>query len=226
MVSLSNAKTLKTGATAKSKRSDKAEIEIAGLEDVAAIDAVIKSLTALKKAKESQVKDAMKSYFVTTGAATKKRPENFRGIEGDASASCELRIRGAGSALSDDEAELMESKGLPVEEVIETVATLVINPEYLQDQILLAKVEQQLNKIKDIPDDFIMSQEGKSKKIVGETALDVLFADHSQDAIDDLLSVVGVLAVKPTLKDDDITKAMEVVNRIVNPPKKAKKTAA
>jgi hypothetical protein len=204
MVSLSNAKTLKTGATAKSKRSDKAEIEIAGLEDVAAIDAVIKSLTALKKAKESQVKDAMKSYFVTTGAATKKRPENFRGIE----------------------AELMESKGLPVEEVVETVATLVINPEYLQDQILLAKVEQQLNKIKDIPDDFIMSQEGKSKKIVGETALDVLFAEHSQDAIDDLLSVVGVLAVKPTLKDDDITKAMEVVNRIVNPPKKAKKTAA
>ena len=219
-----DAKTLKT-ASAKAKKPATPEIEIDGLEDVAALDAAIKSLTALKKAKEAGVKEGpMTAYFVSTGAAAKARPQNFRGTDGSATASCELRIRSSTSPLTDDEEGLMVAKGLPVEEVVEVAATYVINPAYLEDEVLLGKVEAALKKVSGIPQDFIMRQEGKSKKIVGEKALDELFANHSEAAIADLLPLVGVLAIKPTLADDDIMKAMDIVQRVINPPK-AKKPA-
>ncbi|RYD46472.1 MAG: hypothetical protein EOP83_29620, partial [Verrucomicrobiaceae bacterium] len=106
----------KIAAPKASKKDTKAKIDIDGLANLAALDAVIKALTALKVTMEADVKSAVGAEFIQAGCALKKRPENFVGVdaaetaEGDdtfgATASCELRIRSTNSPLSEDEQKL------------------------------------------------------------------------------------------------------------------------
>lgn len=213
MSMFANAKTLKTSA--KAKKSDKEEIMIEGLEAVASLDAVIKSLTALKATMDADVKEAMLAHFVTSGAALKRRPDNFRGIENNASASCELRARSSASKLSDSEIELLTTNNIPTEVVVDTVETFVINPEYLSDAKVMASIEKALKKVKDIPEDLFLKQEGKSKTIVSDGAMAALFSSGDNDKISDLLSVVSVLAIKPKLENDDLNAAFAIAKAFI-----------
>jgi hypothetical protein len=218
-----SAKTLKTGKAPKAT-SVKEQITIAGIEVVAALDVVIKSLVALKKTKDADVKDAMIGYFAEKGVATGARPVNFRGVEGAASASCELRIRSSASALTPDEIELLAAKNIPMETVVDTVETFVINPEYLNDAEIMGKIEAALKKVKGIPEDLFLKQEGRSKTIVGEGAFDALFSnkDMNEEEAIDLLPLISVPAIKPTLDNDDLSSAFEIARKMLVPSKPAK----
>lgn len=222
----STAKTVQTKKTA-AKKNDKRSVEIEGLAQLASIDAVIKALTALKTTIEGDVKSAMAVEFITEGCAAKKRPENFRGIEttelqvadGEiksvaASASCELRIRSSASALSDAEVETLTEAGIATQEAVSVVETYVVNPAYKDNGEILGLVEKKLKGVKGIPEDFIQFQPGEKKTIVGPDALDTLFTLPAEKARD-LLSVVGVLAIKPKLDNDDVGAAFEVVQGIL-----------
>ena len=212
------AKTVKTAP--KAKKADKEVVVVEGLEQLAAIDAVIKSLTAVKDTVSATVKASMGDYFAVTGFATKKRPASFRGVENDASASCELRARASTSPLSDEARELLEAKNIPVQEVVGTVDTFVINPDYVSDPKIMALIEKHLKGVKGLPDDLFLHQEGKSKHVVAENALDVLFANHDADTCAELLPIISVLAVKPKMETDDLAKAFEIAESIINPTTK------
>jgi hypothetical protein len=204
----------KIAAPKAPKKDTKAQVAIDGLATLASIDAVMKSLAALKATVESDVKSAMAVEFVTTGCAIKKRPENFRGTDEGASASCELRIRSSASALSEDEQKLYAEAGIGTKTVVSTIETYVINPEYKDNGDLLALVEKKLKGIKGIPEDFIMFQEGVSKTVAADDALDVLFTLPAEKARD-LLPIVGTLAVKPKLDTDDVAEAFKVVGALL-----------
>ena len=218
----------KVAAKPKAKKADTSDrVLIAGLEELASIDAAMKSLKAMKDTVEAEVKMHQKAHFVEAGLAAGKRPANFKGYEGIAVASCELRARSSASPLSEEEQALLEEHGIPVTKVDTTVETFIINPQYLNDSALLEKVGNVIGKIKDLPADFIMKQEAVSKYIVAEDGLDKLFAlplekgnpdlaaANRANLVSTLIPIVGTLAIKPTI-GDKMKEAMEYVIALLN----------
>lgn len=211
MAIFDKAKTIKTDKP--SKRSAPSVV-MAGIEAVAALDTVIKSLTALKETKMVAVKDAMKERFIRVGLDEKRRPVNFKGIEGEASASCELRIRSKTSALSDAEVAFLTKHGIKTHTITATPETFAINPSYLQDATIMRAVEIALKKVKGLPEDFIQYQEGVSSTVVDDGALDEMFAKASKVDCEQIINTIGVLAVKPKMNEDDYKAAMKIVAKI------------
>lgn len=207
-----DAKTVKTGA--KSKKAEKEVVQIDGLEHLAAINALIKSLEGLKKTFESDTKRQMTAHFVVKGRELKKRPENFKGVDGDAAeASCELRARSSASGLSAAEIEELAKFDIPTEEVVDTVDTYVLNPEYKDDQEVLGRVTKLLEGKKGIPADLFMKQEGRSKTVIAKEAMDIVFQLANAEDTKALLPIVGTLAIKSKLTDEQ--DALEIVRELL-----------
>jgi hypothetical protein len=217
-----DAKTLET-AKPKSKKTQQERVVVAGLEALASIDAVIKSLEAIKAVKMTEVKDQMAEKFIKDGIDKNDRPENFRGLEGNAEASCELRARSSNSPLSDEEIAKYEEHNLPITKIETVVETFVINPEYLADVKVMSSIEAALKKVKGIPDDLFLRQQGVTKTVAGEDAIKMLFAGAAtEEEVTEMLPLVGVLAVKPTLASDDLAAAFKIAAAIISPAAKKK----
>ena len=92
------------------------------------------------------------------------------------------------------------------------VDTFVINPAYINDSALMGKVAAKLNQVTDIPQDFIMKQEGVSKTVIGEGALDVMFKLPAE-TVEGLLRTVGVLALKPRF--ENLENALDAIRPII-----------
>lgn len=202
----SNAKTIDAKPAAK-KGSKKEEIQLAGIETIAQIDALTKILAAARATIEAETKSAAMDLFVDM--ADGKRPENFRGVEGDASASVELRKRSTASALNEGEIQHLTSLGLKVEKAVAVQELFAINPAYAGDAKLLEKVSKALEKI--VPVDFIVKQEEKSKTVVTDETIDGAFAANDRTAIE----IVSVLALKPKLEVTNVDKLFATVQKLV-----------
>ena len=209
-ISFTNVKTVKPAT--KAKKAEKTRVEISGMHEYAALVAVMKSLEAVKASMEAEIKSQMAEQFVVMGCERKARPENFRGYEGEGEASCELRVRSTTSPLSSDEQELLAKHKIPTTTVESVVDTFVINPAYINDSALMGKVAEKLNLVKDIPQDFIMKQEGVSKTVIGEGALDMLFK-LAPETVESLLRTVGVLALKPRF--ENMENALDSIRHLV-----------
>lgn len=193
-----------------SKKSDKSEVKLAGLEQLTQIDALIKALTAAKTTIEGDVKSAAFDHFFNEAQATAKRPDNFRGVEGDATASIEMRKRSTASALSDEEVALFESHGLVVEKAVSVQQLFGINPIHATNTKLLEKVEAALDGI--VPEDFIVVQEEKSKNVVGEATMEKAFAIKAPREI---IEAITVMAIKPKLNTTDIGAIIDSVKKVL-----------
>lgn len=205
------AKTVKTGA--KAKKPEKASIEITGIEALSAIDHAIKALTALKETYEADVKSEVAMHFVKAGVEARRRPVNFTGTDGKATASCELRKRSSRSGLAEGEIEMLEQAGITTEVAEDVVDTFVINPAYAGDQNLLAKIEKKLSQIKDLPEDFILRQEGVSRRIVPDAALDQIFTFDEATAAA-LLPVVSTIALKPKFEAETLSDVFGIIEAL------------
>jgi len=202
-------------AAPKAKKADtKPVVEIKGLEELAAIEAVIKSLSALKETLEADVKTGMKAVFVETGMKAGKRPENFKGQEGIALASCELRKRSSASVLSEKEEQLFAEHNIPTDTITTQVETFIINPAYINDGALLERVGNAIGKVKGVPEDFIQKQEAVTKTVTTDASLDALFTLKDANVVSTMLSMVGTLALKPTIAD--MKKALEIVDSLLD----------
>jgi len=208
-----NAKVI--AAVKSTKKDDKKKVQIDGLNTLANIDAVMKALKAMRDTVEVDIKTAQKDYFVAEAVRTGTRPDNFRGIDGNASASCELRTRGTNSPLNPEEVKLCKEYGLPTATETSVQETFIINPEYLGNGALLERVGAAIAKVKDIPEDFIKKQEAVSKTVVDAKALEVLCATKDANKISTLLGVVGVLALKVG-GDVDMANALKTVAGLLN----------
>jgi hypothetical protein len=188
-------------ATPKGKtKSKKKEVTIDGLEQLAEIDAMIKNLSALREDLDRTVKDKAREIFIDLGQTT--RPENFRGVDGDAEASIEFRKRSTRSVLTPAEVEAFEKLNIPVETIQDVSETYIINPAYAGDSALLEKIDNALKKVKNLPEDFILKQGGTSRKVVGDDTVTEVF---SKGLIRQFFDTIGVLAVKPKLDVTDIS---------------------
>lgn len=219
-----NAKTVKAAKPAKAGK-EKVEVETAGLEEYAALDAAIKALTALRDSAGGNIKSAMLDYYAAEGVRLGTKPDSYTGVEGTARASMELRVKASNIALSADEVELLTTHNIPTQTVVATVETFIINPDYATDGEMLGKIEKALKSVKGIPADLFMKQEEVSKTVMGEGALNAVFK-HDVDTALDLLGVCGVPAIKAVLATDDVAQALKIVDRVINPAPTKKAKAA
>lgn len=196
---------------AKGRAAEVETVAVKGLQRYAALQAAIKSLTALAAVEEATVKESMRDRFIAVGVETEKRPQNFKGVDGKAEGSCQLKIRTSASALSAEDQALLTAHDIPFESNIKTREAFMINPAYTNNMTLLAKVEEALADV-DLPEDFMMKQEEVSTKIVSEASIDAVFKKAEAD-IKALLPVVTTLAVLPKIKGD----FWSIIDSITNP---------
>lgn len=190
------------------KKSTKTEVSMPGLQTMAEIDALMKALAGMKEAVEAGVKSDAFDHFYTT--ADGKRPESFRGVDGIASASIELRKRSTMSALSETEQALLTEHNVPFEKLVATQKLFGINPVYAENTELLGKVETALTGI--VPADFIVVQEERSKSVVTDATLEKAFAQKTPREV---IQAITVLAVKPKLAVTDLASILDDVKAMI-----------
>ena len=188
-----NAKAVTAKPTAAAKKN-KQEINISGILQLAEMKAMIASLEAAAKTLEGEIKENGFAEFLKMEGAV--RPESFKGIDGQASCSVEMRKRGTNSALNESEVAVLEGLGLkPFTQVI-TTEMFGINPAYASDEKLMDKVSKSLEKI--VPEDFFVLQEGVSKKVVDDALCDAAFQLKGPSRAD-AVRLVTTMALKPKL---------------------------
>lgn len=225
----SNAKTINPEQPKIKGKSKKVEVTVAKLEAYARVKASIKALEGVSSSLEGEIKEFGFSWYVEKGAATGIRPENFRGVEGLASGSIELKSRGGNSALSEDEVKSLKLAGVPFENKVSVVAMFGINPKYMEDMELLGKVQAALEKI--VPEDFIVKQEAVSKNYATDETIAKAFENLNKTAPDSperahakaIVKMVTTMAVKPTTSEP-MDKIINAVVPLVL-PKEAPKAA-
>lgn len=197
----------------KAKKSDKQEVHLDDLHTVAELDTLIKTLTALKGEYETKVKSAACDHFVAEAIRLGKRPENFRGTDGDASASIELRKRSSTAPLNEAEVTLLKGKGVKVEKKVIVQKLFGINPKYAEDEKMLDKVSKAIAKF--VPEDFIVVQEEKSAEIVSDETIESIFTNPK--IVKDCIGTVTTLAIKPKLEKVDIDEIIQNVWDLISP---------
>lgn len=201
-------KSAKTIEPSKPSKKTAENVQIDGLKDLAEVDALIKSLGAIREQLDQDVKAAGFDHFYDV--ANGRRPDNFKGIDGDATASIELRKRSTASGLTEDEIALLVKHNLPYEKAVATPRMFGINPKYAENEELLGKVETALKSI--VPEDFIVLQEEKSKQVVVDDTLEQAF---KISAPREVIETITVMAVKPKLTNFDLNVAIENVKKLL-----------
>lgn len=216
-----DAPVLANKAKAPKKKDDKKEVAMVGLYDYAMVDGLVKNLDTVHKTIARMLKNTARDLFIKDGKNGK--PDNFRGIEDTATASVELRRRGANAPLTPEERLDLDEAGIPYGKVVDVTATFVINPEYLEDVGLMKRVEKALEAVKGLPDDFILKQEAVTRYVATDETLDEVLKKAP-----DLIATTAIIALKPKVENFDITKALDVVKKYVDIPEltEGKKTKA
>jgi len=177
------------------KRSEKQEIEIEGVEEFAVVKIIERAIISISETLAAQIKDEMADHF----ASCLSKPPNFTGVENKARASCEMRKRSSRSALNDLEIELLDKYNIPYDEVEigDAPTTYIINPDYKDNEKLIRKVNEALQSVRGIPNDFIQLQEPPTQFIVSDDSINSVFKKTSPGIKKKLLAVVATMAIKP-----------------------------
>lgn len=187
------AKATKIAAKPAAAKKTKQEIAIAGIQSLAEIKAMMTSLAAAAATIEGEIKEAGFTEFLNMETAV--RPESFKGVDGQATCSVEMRQRGTNSALNADEVAILEGLGLTPHKQVITTEMFGINPAFAADEKLMAKVSKALEKI--VPEGFIVLQEEVSKMVVNDKLLDAAF--KLEEGREEALRIVTTMALKPKL---------------------------
>lgn len=210
------AKAKSVEAFAPSSKKGKAEVLMTGLKDYAEIDALVKALTALQKTMGGELKEFAADEFMEMTANIGHRPDNFKGVEGIASASMELRKRSSASPLTEEEINLLVAAGLTVEKKVSVNKLFGINPKFAEDQVLLARVEKALTGI--VPEDFIVVQDERFTSTVSDETIDQAFRVKNMPR--KLFDTVSTLAIKAKLTVTDLPVILESVKKLFAVPAK------
>lgn len=186
-----------TAKTAKAKK-ERVQVAIAGMQDIAVLDAMIKAATAMKTTLEANVKADGFTRLYNTAIETGAKPESFEALDRDSMASVQLRKRGTNSALNDDEVAALQSVGVEPHIEVVTPGLFAINPEHASNSKLLEQVEKALSKIAGLPANFIVQQAEVTKKVVSEEMLLEAIRTKKSAAV---VEIMTTMALKPTLTD-------------------------
>jgi hypothetical protein len=208
-----------TIATAQSK-SKAVEVNIKGLQNLTCLRAVIAALEAVAVEEDRLVKEQMDDHFPAAGHKLLRQPENFKGVEGIASASCQLRANS--SALTPDNITLCNTHKIEVEVDTKVAETFIFEPTYANDPAFLLKMETllgpQLLALQDERGPIVKKQEGSSKTKITEAGRNAIFT-KSIDVIRELMPIAFTKAVRVKLETGgDLKPAIDVVEKLLGTP--------
>ena len=191
----------KEAKNAKETNQQPANPVLPGIRRLAVLAKIEKYVKAAREAQTKILNGQLMTLFVNRGLVLARRPDNFTATDDRASASCQLKIRS--TALREDEADLLDSYGIPYSTAGSEEETFRINPAYADDQELLRKVSAALMKLKGFPIDFIEVSEAKSVRKVTEDTLNSIFQlNRDPDITEELLKVVSTVAMNPKVECD------------------------
>lgn len=200
------------GPVPKGKKSEARELDMKGMETYASLIAVGDQIDTLAKSIGAKIKANMAIEFIKTGMKGGRTPENFKGVEGVAKGSCELRRRASNRPLSADEIALLNQHDIPTVEDDVVVETYIINPAYAADEDMLLKISKALEGVPGLPEDFILHQSQKKTTVTAES-VNAVFALKDAKVIASLIPLVATLALKPVMSDLD--RAFELVGKLI-----------
>ena len=177
----------KVTETAKPKLKGKAkpQINVADLHMYAALKAAEKAIGTMVDTLKEDVNEAALEAFVAAG-----RSDSIQGIDGDTTASLQLRKRSSRSVLSQQEVLVLNELNISVEKSQDS--RFYINNDYSEDTVLLGKVAAALDGI--VPDDFI-GHTGE-KFVVAEASMRETFENCDKTNLRDVLKIVATQAAR------------------------------
>jgi len=163
----------------KPKSNGKREVDLGEALDVsAAIDALTNTLASVKETIDVEIKEKMVEEFVDEAIKIKRKPESFKGVSEQASASCEIRKRSSRSVLRDEEVEVLKKNGISIETKVikeEVPQHYVINPKALKDPKLVTEISNRLEGLTTADGEgIIMLQEGREAEVAQIVSSNVL----------------------------------------------------
>ena len=208
--------TAKTPAKAKAPAAKKVELEVAvtGIQTLAEIKAMIANLESAAKTVEGEIKNTGFAELL----AFKEHTESFKGIDGLASASIEMRKRSTASTLTAEEVEILAKAGLTAKTQITVAEMYGVNPTYATDKKMLRQVSKALEGI--VPADFFIRQEEVSKPVVDDELLKAAFnMSRRAKAREPILRMLTTMALKVKLAAEYPLKDLQAnVLAKLNPP--------
>lgn len=167
------------------KGKAKPQIAVEDLRMYAALKAAQKTIeTMVDTLKESVNLEAMEA-FIEAG-----RSDSIQGVDGDTTASLQLRKRNARSVLGDQEVVVLKDLGISTE--LSSNSKFYINGKYSEDTDLLGKVSDALDGI--VPEDFL-GHTG-DKYVTTSTSVNEAMAIEDKDTRRDVLHIVATQAAR------------------------------
>lgn len=213
--------TVVKSATPKKKKDDKKEVAIGmELNVCAAIDALTKTLDAVKEGMVTTVKEKMADEFVKESLQSQRKPTNFRGRSSKATASCEIRKRSTKSILQPEEVTYLARHGIMTETKIVKEAVperYFFNPKALQDEKMAQLISDKLEGLKTSDgEELIMLQEGKPEvieQVVQASVLDDVAAKiKDEEILREIFQIVSTSALgKFKLNDASLENVFEIL---------------
>ena len=172
-------------AKPKSKGKAKPEINVDDLRMYSALKAAEKTIGTLVDTLKESVNEIALEAFLNAG-----RADSIQGVDGDTTASLQLRKRTSRSALSEQEVKVLEAAGVAFEKSADS--KFYINNKYSEDSDLLAKVSDALSGI--VPDDFL-GHTGEKFVTTGTSIADAMKIEDLDDRRD-VLKMVATQAAR------------------------------
>jgi hypothetical protein len=190
-------------AKPKTAKKGAEEISIANLEGFAALTKVSKALKTVEATMSAALKIDINDVFIGQGIQFSKRPDNFKGIDGMAAASCQLKALPSTSGISVENQERLKKAGIPLKEIDTVTETFILNPKYAENAEVMNKMEKALAKL-GLPEDLFLHQSNKRVVCDGDVTIDAIFniknasGDTDRALILEMLPLVTTMAIKPT----------------------------
>jgi hypothetical protein len=179
---------------AKKGAKAREEVEIDGMDKLAAFKVLEKTLENEAGLIEQAVRDEVIEEYVSSMVETGKKPDSFVGIGDISSASCEIRRRGSNMPISPETAQALTERGIPVDKKVRVPERLVLNPEMSQEHLIrlaeLVKKDPVLSK-----ETVVMAQAEEFSYVTSESTLDMLAKTKDAGLIRQFLSQLATFAV-------------------------------
>jgi len=195
----------------KSKGKAKLRKDIAELHTYAAIQYAKKTLETVEATLKLDINEEAMAIFLSKGTA-----ESFQGVDGDTTASIQLRKRSGRSVLSEQERLVLDDLGIATEKSNDS--RFYINTKYSEDTDLLAKVSAALDGI--VPDDFL-GHTG-DKYVTTSDSIRQAFEKTDESNREQVLGIVGTQAARTSFGGSH-QEMVKILDAILKPAPKAVK---
>ncbi len=169
----------------KGKGKSKPEIDVEGLRHYAALKNAQKQIDAALETLKEDVNGAAIDYFLNA-----QRKDSIQGVDGDTTASLQLRKRTSRSILSDQEYLVLNDLGIDTDQA--TDARFYIDNKYAEDTELLGKVSAALEGI--VPTDFLGAT--APKYVVSGNAVDQALKIEDESMRETIVDMVTTQAAR------------------------------